>query len=345
MDRVADEMDIAPGERDQRVAALDIVPFQPPLDHAERRLAFEFHDFQRLAQVSRDALDQRAGFGRSQQIDGAGGNPHERRRPGPATVRVGQHLDLVDHRDIDRLIGIEHFDGRSQMPGIPDPDLLLAGQQSRRSTVPVETVRYLQRQQPERRQIKSGPGLLQRFQRPVGLAGVGRAHHQHQPAPHAARHREKPLEPGEIEVPVDIGAASRLRPLTPPDIVFAIPPAEDFVGVLMVAAGAGQPPAQTVEGPAVIGRSRLRRVMPEPFGKTPGLLVQAFGQDAVGAQPALQVGVVQSAQFVHVDQPGHREPDRVRHAGPRQFIGHDQPDTVPRIPRMQRDMGAVEDTP
>ena len=54
---------------------------------------------------------------------------------------------------------------------------------------------------------------------------------------------------------------------------------------------------------------------------------------------------MQSAQFVHVDQPGHREPDRLRHAGPRQLIGHDQPDAIPRIAPDAARLGAIEDTP
>jgi len=76
---------------------------------------------------------------------------------------------------------------------------------------------------------------------------------------------------------------------------------------------------------------------------TTAMLVTHDQQEAFAM--ADKVGVMHSAQLVHVDQPGHREPDRVRHAGPGQFIGHDQPDAVPRIRRMQRDMGAVEDSP
>ncbi len=146
-------------------------------------------------------------------------------------------------------------------------------------------------------------------------------------------------------MPVDIGATARLRPAAPPDIVFAVPAAEDFVGILVIAPSAGKALAQAGEGPAVVRVSGLRRVAPETFGETRGIFVQTLGQDGVRIQEPLEIGIVQPAQLVHVDRTGNGEPDRLIHARPRQLVGHDQPDAIPCVARMQRDMGAVQHPP
>ena len=73
--------------------------------------------------------------------------------------------------------------------------------------------------------------------------------------------------------------------------------------------------------------------------------MQTLGQKGVRIQEPQEIGIVQPAQLVHVDRTGNGEPDRLIHARPRQLVGHDQPDAIPSVARMQRNMGAVQHPP
>ena len=104
--------------------------------------------------------------------------------PRRATFEVFQHLDLVDHRDIDRAGGVDHLDGAGDVGGVRGDAALFAGNEAHRHAALDEAFVVFQRKKAQRRKVAAGRCAGQRLHRAVSLAGVGGAENRHEAAPH-----------------------------------------------------------------------------------------------------------------------------------------------------------------
>ena len=105
--------------------------------------------------------------------------PEEGPRPGPAAVRVRQHLDLVQHPDLDGRREIRHLHGAGDVPRAVRGLALLARDELAGHAVRVEPAMDLPGQQAQRPAVDPGPRRREGREGRVGLAGVRRPAVQH----------------------------------------------------------------------------------------------------------------------------------------------------------------------
>ena len=98
----------------------------------------------------------------------------DRERPGPAAGRIIEHLRLVDHGDINCAREIDHLDRRAHVVRAGVDHALFARHERRRYAELAQPLVDLERQQPQRCEIRAALGREQMLERGVGFAGVRR---------------------------------------------------------------------------------------------------------------------------------------------------------------------------
>src|SRR5262249_22018938 len=129
--------------------------FQVPrvLSQFDWRKPFVLHYLERNRRRARQPLDEVSGVRRADDVNLRRTRLHQRASPGPAAIRVGQHLCLVDYDAVAALLRVEHLDGGGSHFCARDRDEFLARKQIAADATLVEAVKYLEGQQPQRREV------------------------------------------------------------------------------------------------------------------------------------------------------------------------------------------------
>ena len=133
------------------------------------------HDLVAVAAGRDDVLHHGLRLRRQTHVHEIRPHAQEGEGPGGTPLAVGDHLGLVDDRQIVFGLEVQHLDRGGLHAGERDADLLLAGLQAAGTAVLVQFFEFLIRQQTQRRQVDTLFRLLQHVQGVVALAAVRRA--------------------------------------------------------------------------------------------------------------------------------------------------------------------------
>jgi len=161
--------------------------------------------FTPTGQTLGQCLDRPACFRCADEVhDGRRRAAHGRRPGGPA-VAIGQHLNLVDHRDLHGRLRVEHLDGAGDVRRALGQAAFFSRDQADPDRFAIRIDRVLQafivfqRQQAQRREVDAAVGLGQVFHRAVRLAGIGRPQQRDEAARHLAGDFERRRVLGQVD--------------------------------------------------------------------------------------------------------------------------------------------------
>jgi hypothetical protein len=142
-------MDILAGESHPRIAVEQLLEGGRNAFDAKLALALEDFHLQRLAGHREQMLHERDRLRRAGQNHEAGGSADHGLGPGSAPIGVTQHLNLVDHSDIDDAMQIQRLDGAGDMRRLVRQNTLLARHHAGGKALLAHALVMLQREEPQ----------------------------------------------------------------------------------------------------------------------------------------------------------------------------------------------------
>ena len=206
--------DVAPREGDDAVPRAHLAQVAPDrARHLERRQPAILVLYQLVAARRHERLEERQGVRAAANMQLRGGQAEQCPRPGPAALRMGKHLDLIEDGHVHGLAQIAHLDGARSVTRAWDLDCLLAGAQVARHAGSVESVVDLVREQPQRPTIHARARRAQCRERVVGFATVGRAEMAVDPPPQRSSRRKCVVGQPHVGALARKASSFRRRPL------------------------------------------------------------------------------------------------------------------------------------